>query len=60
MGDAAKTELECPVCKTKVVYDPDDPMHHTSGALLRKAGPKKATVVYLTCSQGHLQRYELN
>ena len=49
--------LECPVCHVPVLYDPDDPMHHTGGAMLRKPGDPKPTIVYLTCENRHLQRY---
>lgn len=53
-----KRQLTCPTCSVPVVYDPADPMHTTTGALLRNAN-KKAAVIYLTCSKGHLERYEL-
>lgn len=59
-----KRQLECPECKrsgstTVVVYDPDDPMHRSTGALLRKAKPSGPLIIYLTCNRGHSERYEL-
>lgn len=61
-----RRQLECPECKrsgstTIVVYDPDDPMHRSAGALLRKSKlkPSGPLIIYLTCSRGHSERYEL-
>jgi hypothetical protein len=57
MPKPPRQEFACPTCKARIVYDPDDPMHHTIGAMLSKAGDAKPVVVYLTCSQGHVHRY---
>lgn len=59
-----KRQLKCPECEragatTVVTYDPDDPMHRSTGALLRKTKPSEPLIIYLTCGRGHLERYEV-
>jgi hypothetical protein len=50
--------LKCPTCQHTVTYDPDDPIHYNTGAMLSKPrGASCATVVYLTCDEGHVHRY---
>jgi hypothetical protein len=61
VSDVTKTgkELKCPECDAPVFYDPTDPMHVTTGAMLQKPGGPKPTVVYLTCPNNHVRRYDV-
>jgi hypothetical protein len=54
-----KWDFTCPECQGTVLYDPDDPMHMTKGAMLKTGKPVQPLIIYLRCPKGHLRRYEV-
>ena len=63
-SSSGPVRFKCPACGEPVLYDPDDPMNRTSGAMLRKRphdpqsnSADPSAVVYLTCRNNHVRRY---
>lgn len=54
-----RREFRCPSCQLPVTYDPENPMHYASGAMLRKKDDSGPSVVYLTCPNRHIHRYQV-